>query len=148
MNKKLESIIKLKDLQRELELSSKVFDELINEKEKLMDILETTTSLSEGSDILDSLQIVECNMDSVAWRINDTARHLTIYMTDLRFDKELVREIKNCKSLSNETQYRLCEELVKTFELYGEQYEIQKRLVSKNLKNVLFSDILNVIIEV
>lgn len=148
MNEKLEKLKKLRYLQMELEIADKYFNELIKEKEELGDTLKATPGLSEGEDILCSLQIIEYKMNDIAWRINEAAKHLKIYMLELGFNNELASEATKCENLSTEAQCRLIGEIARVFGLYVDTDLVRRHIISKNLKNILFSDILNAIIEV
>lgn len=148
MQKKIKDLLKLRHLQKTLETTTNVFNELIKEKEELNNMLFITTGLVEGADILDSLQIVEYKIDDIVWMLNDSAKNLKVYMNDLGFNEELISEAATCKDLSVEIQYRLIREVANIFKLNGDTDLVRNHILSKNLKNVFFSDILNSILEV
>lgn len=148
MQKKIKDLLKLRYLQKTLETTTNVFNELIKEKEELNNVLFITTGLVEGADILDSLQIVEYKINDIAWMLNDNAKNLKVYMNDLGFNDELISEASKCKDLSVEIQYKLIREVANIFKLNGDTDLVRNHILSKNLKSVFFSDILNSILEV
>lgn len=148
MQKKIKDLLKLRYLQKTLETTTNIFNELMKEKEDLNNMLFITTGLVEGADILDSLQIVEYKINDITWMLNDSAKNVKVYMNDLGFNEDLISEAAKCKDLSVEIQYRLIREVANIFKLNGDMDLVRNHILSKNLKNVFFSDILNSVLEI
>lgn len=146
MFRRIDEIKELRDLQIELEIANMMPNELATKKEELIR-LSKTPKFKGIHDIFYAIEEVNSEMQKNIDKIKYYNRCVDDFIKKLKFDKDFFEEIRYCKKLSNETQYRICRELIKTFELYGYQYDIQRKLVSKKLKNVSFIDILNVIIE-